>query len=96
MTFPFLTFEAALSRRGRATRFIVFALLGAALGFVLNLVATQWRQRGWLALIARLTLFTIVVVALARSYGPAAGLIALVASVVTRGFLVRSRAQHVR
>ena len=76
-------------------RFVLFALVGVALGYVLSFLAglAHTKGPGLVLLVARLLVFVAVVGWLSRAYGPAAGLSVLVAAVATRGLLLR-RAGH--
>lgn len=64
-----------------------------ALGFALSWLAVLGRRpvSAWVSLAARLVLFAVVVAGLSRNYGPAAGLMVLVAAVLTRALLARKR-----
>lgn len=75
------------------TRFLVFVVVGMVLGYALTKLAELGRRPAtvWLSFAIRLLVFVVVVAVLSRSYGTAAGLIALVAAVVTRGLLARRR-----
>ena len=61
-----------------------------ALGYVLTWVAGLGRRPATilLALAARLVLFVAVIAVLARSLGTTAGVVAMVAAIATRGYLV--------
>ncbi len=69
-----------------------------ALGFVLSWLAALGRRPivVWLSLSARLVVFAVVIAGLARAYGPVAGLLVLVAAVLTRGLLARKRVEATR
>jgi hypothetical protein len=69
-----------------------------ALGIVLSWLAVLGHRplSLWLSLAARLVLFVALVAWLSRTYGPTAGLIVMVAAVLTRGVLARKRPADIR